>query len=191
MLLLSPFALAACQTNQVTIGAHSTVQFGQVSGTPIGYFNLCKSGHAVCRRTAGRGVERQADGSIRLTAPLHAQLREVNRSVNQSIRPVADGISVGKRGDRWSVEPAAGDCEDFAITKKNRLLRAGWPSSALLLAIVKTRSGQDHAVLVVRTNEGDLVLDNLVPSLRSWGRSGYSGKSIQSPNDQWRWLSAA
>jgi predicted transglutaminase-like cysteine proteinase len=181
--------LVACQSNSLDTSGGS-VRFGKSTGTPIGYYNLCKAGDAVCRATSGRGIERSVDGAVMLTAALRLQLSEVNRSVNQSIRPAADGIAIGGADD-WDVEPSQGDCEDFALTKKSRLMKAGWPSSALLLAIVRTRSGEDHAVLVVRTTEGDVVLDNMTWRLRYWGQTGYSGKKIQSPDDEWRWLQVA
>ena len=47
------------------------------------------------------------------------------------------------------------------------LLGAEWPSRALLLAEVIVPDGQHHLVLIVRTKETDLVLDNLSPNVRS------------------------
>jgi predicted transglutaminase-like cysteine proteinase len=79
-----------------------------------------------------------------------------------------------------------GDCEDFAILKKHELLKRGWPASALLLTVARYR-GQGHTVLTVRTNEGDLVLDNLTSSIKDWSRTPYNYFARQSQADGRRW----
>ena len=53
------------------------------------------------------------------------------------------------------------------------VLGKGVPQGALLVAYTRTRSGEGHAVLIVRTTEGDLVLDNLTGEIRSLRSSGY------------------
>lgn len=83
--------------------------------------------------------------------------------------------------------PARGDCEDFALTKKMRLRDAGVPSSALLVALAVTASGKQHAVLIVRTDHGDIVLDSLDTRMREWTPSLYRWTSVQSPTDEWVW----
>jgi predicted transglutaminase-like cysteine proteinase len=166
------------------------VQFGPTAGTPAGLYRLCRGGHEVCHPRDARSVDVDADGSVAPKPRDLAQVHDVNDAVNSSIRPVADSIIPGVKRDIWRVEPARGDCEDFALTKKSRLMELGWPSSALLIAMVRLRKGADHAVLVVRTTEGDLVLDNLVPDVKSWSNMDYRPKSIQAPDDQWRWRMA-
>jgi predicted transglutaminase-like cysteine proteinase len=49
--------------------------------------------------------------------------------------------------------------------------------------------GQQHAVLVVRTTAGDLVLDNLRNAIVGWDETGYRYEKIQSPAKEWIWLS--
>ncbi len=68
--------------------------------------------------------------------------------------------------EEWLIAPQAGDCKDYAITKRHELLERGWPSRALLLSEVIVPDGEHHLVLVVRTKDGDLVLDNLNASIR-------------------------
>ncbi len=94
-------------------------------------------------------------GSVAYNSKVRSILASVNRSVNSSIRPRHDS------GDVWSLNPTAGDCEDYALTKRSRLIRAGIPAGALRLAVVKTRAGEGHAVLFVKTSAGEFVLDNL------------------------------
>lgn len=59
-----------------------------------------------------------------------------------------------------------------------RLLPKVSPPSALRVAYVKTAAGEGHALLVVRTNDGDYVLDNLTTSIRKLAASGYRVQSI-------------
>ena len=64
-------------------------------------------------------------------------------------------------------------CHDYAVTKRHELLTRGWPSRSLLLAEVVVPWGEHHLILVVRTSDGDLVLDNLNPGIKSWSRTPY------------------
>lgn len=84
----------------------------------------------------------------------------INAQVNARIRPADDW------GDTWASDVTRGDCEDYVLAKREALVAAGLPASALRIAAATTRSGVGHAVLVVRTNQGDLVLDNLTSSIR-------------------------
>jgi predicted transglutaminase-like cysteine proteinase len=59
------------------------------------------------------------------------------------------------------VNPDRGNCHDYAVSKRHELIRAGWPSASLRLAIAYTRGGVGHLVVIVRTTDGDRVLDNL------------------------------
>jgi predicted transglutaminase-like cysteine proteinase len=102
--------------------------------------------------------------NIALTAARWDELNFINRKVNHDI--VARGTSGNGTFDDWTISPATGDCKHYAITKRHELLARDWPSRALLLSEVIVPSGEHHLVLVVRTKDGDLVLDNLNPNLR-------------------------
>lgn len=116
---------------------------------------------------------------------LSAQLSQVNRSVNSRITELSDQAVVGKDDD-WRVPTASGDCEDIAILKKLELMKRGWPASALLLTVASYH-GDGHTVLTVRTNEGDLVLDNLTNSVRDWSSTPYSYFARQAQGNGRRW----
>jgi predicted transglutaminase-like cysteine proteinase len=79
-----------------------------------------------------------------------------------------------------------GDCEDFAILKKRELMRRGWPSSALLLTVARS-GGEGHTVLTVRTNDGDLVLDNRTFAIKDWSRTPYKYFARQSQSNGKNW----
>lgn len=114
-------------------------------------------------------------------------LESVNRRVNSSIEPRADDPRA-MGGDIWSLAPKAGDCEDYAITKRHELLKRGWPSGALRLAQVFTPSGEGHLVLVATTSQGDVVLDNLTSRVLPWKQTKLRWRLIQSADDPRIWL---
>ena len=90
--------------------------------------------------------------------------------------------------DHWTAARVAGDCEDYMIAKKQALLAAGWAADQLLYAVVEGIETPYHAVLVVRTDQGDLVLDNLRAGIVPWELSGYRFVVRQSAADPRRWV---
>jgi predicted transglutaminase-like cysteine proteinase len=94
--------------------------------------------------------------NIKLTARRWSELNAVNRETNRGIVPEINAARA-----EWTIGPHAGDCTDYAITKRHQLLMLGWPSRVLLLAEVALPSGEHHLILVVWTTQMDLVLDNL------------------------------
>lgn len=175
---------AAHAAGTATIEPSSPIAFQDPVPIPVGYYELCVSSPSVCRPRAGR-LPRTADGAVRATPELFERLQSVTVAVNRSITPVADRNAPGI--GRWRIDPKAGNCKDYALTKRQQLLAAGLPSSAALVAIVRLWSGEQHAVLVVRTDRGDYVLDNLDDSVRPWRRVSYRWEKIQSPTDTWIW----
>lgn len=140
---------------------------------PLGFAVFCMMNPKECKNTGGRSV-------VAHTPKLQAILASVNRSVNNSIRPRHD------RGDVWTVNAKAGDCEDYALTKRSRLIKAGIPAGALRLAVVKTRKGEGHAVLFVKTTAGEFVLDNLKKTIVKRQAMPYRLVSVSSSNPM-RW----
>jgi predicted transglutaminase-like cysteine proteinase len=137
---------------------------------PLGYQLMCLQNPDECK---GGGAARVAP-----TKDMMATLKRVNLSVNRSMKPRRDG-SV----DVWNASASAeGDCEDFVLAKRRQLIRAGLPASALRIAYVKTRSGAGHAVLVVKTGNKEVVLDNLTNAIRPLSQTGYRLVSMQGSN---------
>ncbi|WP_245287788.1 transglutaminase-like cysteine peptidase [Bradyrhizobium sp. URHA0013] len=114
-----------------------------------------------------------------------AALEEVNSRVNRSIAPTVK--SNEPLVARWTIGPAAGDCNDYAVTKRHELLAMGWPSSALRLAVVFAPEG-GHLVLVARVKDGDYVLDNLSQTVRPWNETSYAWVSIESTVNPKFWV---
>lgn len=113
-------------------------------------------------------------------------LDHVNRDVNAAINPMTKGYGSNVQ-DSWTISPTMGDCNDYAVTKRHELLQNGLPAKALRLSVVQTASGIGHLVLVVVTTKGDLVLDNLTETIRSWQSTSYRWLKIQSTTDARFW----
>jgi len=60
----------------------------------------------------------------------------------------------------WVKAGQYGDCEDYALAKRNALLNAGWPKDKLGLCVCYTQLGEGHCVLWVETDKGSFILDN-------------------------------
>jgi predicted transglutaminase-like cysteine proteinase len=113
-------------------------------------------------------------------------IQRVNRIVNAAITP-AQKLYGSDLKDGWSIAPEFGDCNDYAVTKRHKLIESGLPARALRLSVVQTASRIGHLVLVVSTTQGDVVLDNLTTAIRDWQSTDYRWLKIQSTNDARYW----
>jgi predicted transglutaminase-like cysteine proteinase len=119
---------------------------------------------------------------VALTEARFIELSKINTAVNSSIKPRVKRKSV--LVEDWVVAPHEGNCSDYAVTKRHMLLARGWPSDSLLLAEVAITSREHHLVLVVRTSNRDLVLDNLNSDVRPISQSNYQwirGQQTENP----------
>jgi predicted transglutaminase-like cysteine proteinase len=123
---------------------------------------------------------------IELTSETSELLKRVNFDVNAAIIPTAKDHGPAPESG-WTIAPTAGDCNDYAVTKRHELLRSGLPAKALRLSVVKTASGIGHLVLVVVTSRGELVLDNLTDAIQPWQTTDYRWLKIQSASDARFW----
>ncbi len=111
---------------------------------------------------------------IRLTAQAWKTLVTVNRQVNGMLEPMTDAEHWGV-SDRWDMpDDGAGDCEDYQLLKRRLLVEQGFPARALRMTVVVDETGEGHAVLMVRTDRGDFILDNKQNSVLPWHQTGYT-----------------
>lgn len=149
---------------------------------PFAHARFCLQYPEDCRT----GVRASDRNGFVLDAARWGELSEVNREVNRSIRPQRN--AGGVMAERWLVWPRAGDCNDYAVTKRHALLKRGWPADALLLAEALTPSGEHHLVLVVRARNGEFVLDNMTDSILTYARVRYQWLRVQSPRNPKFWF---
>lgn len=155
-LATAPVAQAggAAGLSRASIGTFKPMKEGTNVLAPFAFIRYCVDRPAACPTGEARTLEWTKDNK--------SLVDRVNRQVNRAIRPV------NERGDTWSDFVATGDCEDFALTKRHKLIQAGVPASALRIAVATTASGEGHAVLVVKTEAEDFVLDNRSNKLVPW-----------------------
>lgn len=132
-----------------------------------------------------------ADFAVAMDKATWKQVRTLNRDVNRRIRHQSDLKTYGS-ADRWIVPAASGargDCEDYVLAKRRALVAAGVPATALSIALVRTRWGEEHAVLLLATHEGEFVLDNLTPWISRWDQVDYEWRQRQAPGRTFDWVS--
>lgn len=120
-----------------------------------------------------------------------ADVAKVNLAINRKLSERSDQ-SVYARQDYWALPlahgAAVGDCEDFVLEKRRMLRGMGYTERQMSIAIVKTPWGQNHAVLLVTADGGEVVLDNLSPHVQPWGSSSYTLLTRQSSDDPSMWI---
>lgn len=176
--------LAAPKTG-LKIPHSEPIRIGETTKSPAGSAIFCSEYKAECIPRSG-AIPVTADGAIILTDDRFRRIVAINAGINRVMRQVTDQ-RLYRLADKWTVGKRAGDCEDLALEKRRRLIAAGFPSSAVLLAIGRNGRGEMHAVLVVRTDKGDYVLDNIIKDVRPWRHAVFDGIKMQSPErpDQW------
>lgn len=117
-----------------------------------------------------------------------AELDRVNRQINKEIEPATDMQLYGVV-DYWTIPTTKGDCEDYALLKRQRLIQAGWPVSSLLMTVVLDEKKEGHAILTARTARGDFLLDNKTDELTLWNQSPYTFVMRQSYLHARVWMS--
>jgi predicted transglutaminase-like cysteine proteinase len=150
---------------------------------PIGYVTFCRDHEAECR--PGR---RFAD-RIQLTAAKYREIEQVNSAVNTAVAPITDLELYGK-AEVWAYPSAnKGDCEDYVLLKRRALIQRGFPESTLLITVVRDENNEGHAVLTVRTDKGDFVLDNKRRDVMRWADTPYTFVKRQSERNPLVWIS--
>lgn len=158
---------------------------GALHSGPKGWREMCATSPETC---AAPDIRRPR-AITRLDAEGHDQLAVFNARINAAFEPALDPDAWGA-DDLWRVPSPgeAADCEDYALAKRARLIEAGWPPESVLLAVVRGDVSPYHAVLLVRTDRGELVLDNLRDEVLDWRSSGYAWVVRQSAEAPERWV---
>lgn len=156
---------------------------GIATTTPVGYARFCEAYVSECGHANGRG------GRVAVNEADFAQLAKVNDEVNRRIQPMTDIDHYGEV-ERWTLaEDGYGDCEEYVLVKRRELIGLGWPPETLLVTVVRDKKGAGHAVLVVVSDRGDLVLDNQEAQILLWHETGYRFVKRQAQGNPDRWVS--
>jgi len=174
---LSPAAAAPARPSRTLIPRSSPLPIGQRTLPPLAFVEFCQRVPAQCHSDADVP-------SVELTIERWDQLGIINKLVNEVIRPKADPLGT----DNWESDTWSGDCDEFVIEKRHQLRLVGFPLSALSFAEVRDSAGSGHLVLLVHTDRGAYVLDNLRPAVLAWHATGYEFIKIQSPFHPMEWV---
>lgn len=176
--------LAAAPAEAAQLVNFGDVAFAPVTGEtsiPIGHADFCKRYPNECTMNAS------VVDDMHLTPQSWQQLLDVNTYFNTSIVPETD-LQLYHVAEYWTYPHGYGDCEDIALAKRRQLIKDGWPVSTLLMTVAKEANGEGHAVLMVRTDRGDLILDNQDSTIRDWRDSPYHFLKRQSQADAGEWV---
>jgi len=158
------------------------VSVGAVTRAPIGWIEYCVEYKPECK------TQREEARDILLTAKVWSDMVKVNDWVNDNIKPITDLEHWGVV-ERWNYpDDGRGDCEDYVLLKRRMLMRAGWPRQALLITVVRDKKGDGHAVLTVKTDRGEFILDNQTEQILAWNETGYHFVKRQSQEDPNMWV---
>ena len=150
---------------------------------PVGYVRFCARQPHECRPPA-----RHAAARMQMTRERWRQAWQVNSHVNAKVAPISDQELYGQ-AEYWTYPAEAGDCEDYTLLKKRMLERLGFARSALLITVVRDERNDGHAVLMLRTTDGDFILDNRRDEVSRWSDLGYTYLKRQSAANPRDWVS--
>jgi predicted transglutaminase-like cysteine proteinase len=181
MMVLAASAAGIFAASQAWAG--SPMLTGSLTSQPIGHYDFCKANRSEC------SIHPRDLAPAAMTGSLWKLLAGVTVAVNAAVKPMNDYDIYGK-DEVWAYPSAGvGDCEDYVLEKRRELRRRGIPLSDLLITVVRKPDGEGHAVLTVRTDKGDFVLDNLTDRVKLWTETGYRYLKRQSTVNTGRWVS--
>ncbi|MBS0295146.1 MAG: transglutaminase-like cysteine peptidase [Proteobacteria bacterium] len=187
------------------------------SAAPLGFLDYCVRNPSDCgvdpkgpnpvkevrrRYWNAAFAARRGDAPAAVTGPRLAWTPEtrtlverVNRQVNQAIVEQSDMATYGVK-DYWAIptlkgKDRYGDCEDYVLMKRRDLIVAGLPPEAMFIALARTREGREHAVLILATDRGELVLDSLTAWIVPWPQAPYRWLQRQRPGSPFDWSDPA
>jgi predicted transglutaminase-like cysteine proteinase len=178
-------ALAAALAMSSAGASNERPLFISVGGSvraPIGWVEFCSDYAPECDTRAMDARD------VVLTAKSWKDLTRINKWVNDTVKPITDLEHWGVV-ERWNYpDDGYGDCEDYVLLKRRMLMQSGWPRQALLITVVRDKRGDGHAVLTVKTDKGEFILDNQIEDVLLWSETGYRFVKRQSQSDPNVWL---
>jgi predicted transglutaminase-like cysteine proteinase len=180
-LLLSNGSVAQAGSSAATMQA-SYAAVGAPTTIPFGWLDFCQRYKSECAEGPSAAID------INLSPKALTEIERINKWVNSSIEPVSDMDHWGV-ADRWDYpSDSKGDCEDYALLKRRLLIALGFPLQALLMTVVKDEHNEGHAILTLKTNRGEFVLDNLHNEIKAWNETSYRFVKRQSQEDPNVWV---
>ena len=159
------------------------ISLGEAARAPIGWIEFCVAYETECK------TKPTLPRDVMLSVQAWKDLERVNLFVNTHVKPMTDMEHWGVV-ERWNYpDDGYGDCEDYVLQKRKMLIQAGWPREALLITVVRDKRGDGHAILTVKTDRGEFVLDNQTDQILLWSDTGYRFVKRQLQADPNVWVS--
>lgn len=180
--MLAGGVFAVQSSPEASDGPVGYIAVGAKTLVPYGWVDFCNRYRGECDGSPATAQD------LRLTPVTEKIMRRVNTWVNSNIKPKSDDHHWGQV-DRWDYPTDGyGDCEDYVLLKRRLLIQEGFPRQSLLVTVVKDERGDGHAVLTVKTDKGEYVLDNLHDRVLPWSKVPYRFVKRQSQTDQNAWV---
>ena len=158
------------------------ISVGEATRAPIGWVEFCVEYDPECK------TKPSAPRDVVLSGQAWKDLVRINRAVNTTVKPMTDMDHWGVV-ERWNYpDDGYGDCEDYVLQKRKMLMQAGWPREALLITVVRDKNNDGHAVLTVKSDKGEYILDNQTDDIVLWSDTGYRFVKRQSQSDPNVWV---
>jgi predicted transglutaminase-like cysteine proteinase len=158
------------------------IALGDNVKAPIGWVEFCVEYDPECKTRPSQPRD------VVLSTQAWKDLERVNLYVNTHVKPLTDMEHWGVV-ERWNYpDDGYGDCEDYVLQKRRMLIQAGWPREALLITVVRDKRGDGHAVLTVKSDKGEYILDNQSDQIVLWSDTGYRFVKRQSQSDPNVWI---
>jgi predicted transglutaminase-like cysteine proteinase len=179
---IAVLGLVAVAWNVTDAVASASMVTGGLTSQPIGHYDFCKLHPSECN------IHPTDLRPLKVSKAAWNEIVKINDTVNRDVKPMSDIDHYGK-DEVWAYpDDGFGDCEDYVLEKRRELMRKGISLSDLLITVVKKKDGEGHAVLTVRTNRGDYILDNLTNEVRPWTSTPYRYLKRQAIDNTGRWV---
>ena len=181
VLLTAAFSVLAMTSQSFADSRGPSMLTGGLTSQPIGHYEFCQKYADECNQRS------------KMTAPPKVTefgwnlVREINSDVNNTIIAMTD-LDIYGRDEVWEYPTEVGDCEDFVLLKRKKLMEKGFAAADLLITVVRKPDGEGHAVLTLRTTEGDFILDNLEDDVKLWTATEYTYLKRQASFNTGRWI---
>ena len=181
--LVSGDERTASLPSEAMVMAPVSLKVGGSAREPMGWTDFCKRYQGECDAKPATPQDIVFDAAAR------QKIARINSAVNAEITPATDRDMWGAE-ERWDFPSSGrGDCEDYVLLKRARLMAEGFARESLLITVVTDLQGDGHAVLTVKTDRGDYILDNMNDEVKLWRETPYGFVKRQSQFDQNAWVS--
>ena len=117
-LAVAALLLAATTGTATQAAGPGMMATGGLTSQPIGHYEFCRVNPDEC------SIRMRHRGPVVLTEALRAAVAGINVAVNEAVRPMSD-FDIYGRDEVWAYpDQGVGDCEDYVLEKRRRLMAA-------------------------------------------------------------------